>query len=109
MSESNFVYVRLFLEVPGAGTLTHAAELDPDNATGMCTVVRMVEMADGPGTVTGGYKNGKARNMASAPMHQVPHPDQFHQFPDIRHEIITAKQFEQWWNDAVGMFADLDD
>ncbi|MBN9644375.1 hypothetical protein ACFSSC_10255 [Corynebacterium mendelii] len=109
MSESNFLYVRLLLDVPGAARLAHAAELRPDPGTDMCTVVRMVEMADGTDKVTGGYTAGKARNMAAPPLQQVPHPDQFHHFPDISHESITPDQFNRWWAEAVELFADLQD
>lgn len=93
----SFVYVLTKLDVPGAGTVTHAAELeeiDPSTAR----MRRLIQLSET--TVTGLWDRGVARGEIAAPHGVVPHPDTYADFPDIRAERLDANEFESRWEAA---------
>ncbi|MCQ9370151.1 hypothetical protein NQ024_02595 [Corynebacterium sp. 35RC1] len=87
------LYVKLVMTIPGAGTATHAAELEPLD-TANAKLHRLVEL-DPSGTVCGGAAGGK--HTGTPPLEIVPHPDTYAQLEGFHVEHISKEVFEQWW------------
>ncbi len=101
------LFVRIDLTIPGAGAVTHAAELEELDAR-RCTMVRIIEL-DGTGTIHGAGRpvEGVSAGMANAPEQVVPHPDTYGQFPDISCTPLRAEEFEGLWAEALARFPQL--
>lgn len=89
------LYVKLVMEIPGAGTAIHAAELEPIDAAN-AKLHRLVEL-DPVGVVRGGAQGEKFVGLAAPPQSVVPHPDTYDDFPDITAEYLKPEEFEALW------------
>ncbi len=96
------MYIRTTLEIPGAGTAIHVAELEEINAEA-CRMVRLIALAPND-AVVGLATPHRAVGDAQAPQEIVPHPDTYDQFEDITAEVIDAAQFHALWSEAVALF-----
>ncbi|MCS4535472.1 hypothetical protein [Corynebacterium sp. HS2168-gen11] len=96
------LYIRLDLEVPGAGSTTHIAELDPISSEA-CNLLRIVEL-DPAGTVQGMATPEKTLGITTPPQPVVPHPNQYGNFPDIKTQAVTETEFEELWEQALTQF-----
>lgn len=93
------IYVRLDMTIPGAGSVTHLAELSEIDASS-CTMLRIIEL-DPSGTIRGAATQTSSIGMADRPSDVVPHPDTYAQFPDIKSQILNAEEFEGLWAEAL--------
>ncbi|AZA14720.1 hypothetical protein ACFPVT_03215 [Corynebacterium choanae] len=106
---TEMIYTKLTMEIPELGTVAHVAELQPmAENTGMCRMVRLIELSDGE-VPSGGWVGGKSRNLATPPQEVVPHPDTFDDFPEVQSEILTGVAFDELWEQIVATYPDLAD
>ncbi|AIG64881.1 hypothetical protein CATYP_10380 [Corynebacterium atypicum] len=89
------LYTRTDLTVPGAGTLTHLAQLEEINQT-QARMVRLIQVE--AGTPTGTWENGTSRGVVTVPQTEVPHPDTYGEFEGLDAQALTAEQFEAAWS-----------
>ncbi|APT93543.1 hypothetical protein CPHO_12300 [Corynebacterium phocae] len=80
------IYIRTTLEVPGAGTVTHVAELEEID-TQSCHMHRLVVIQDRP-------------LPAEIPNPVVPHPDTYGQYPGLSAQSLRAEEFHLLWEQA---------
>lgn len=92
------IYVRLDMTIPGAGSVTHLAELAEIDATS-CSMLRIIEL-DPAGKIRGAATQASHAGMANKPSEIVPHPDTYAQFPEIKSEALNAEEFEGLWAEA---------
>ena len=97
------IYVRITLDVPGAAPTTHVAELQTTDNPQLCTMNRIIELADGA-AITGLAQGSREQGMTVLPQEVVPHPDSYSAMPDIQAETITDKEFEGLWEEALQKF-----
>lgn len=67
----------------------------------MCSMSRLIEMMDGHNISGVWSSNGTNSGMVNQPIKHVPHPDSFHNFPDIEVSMLTALQFEGLWLQGI--------
>lgn len=94
-----FIYVRTELHVPGAGQAVHIAELKELDAD-TCEMVRIIEL-DPNDTIMGIAGGDIGAGAPMQPQAQVPHPDTYKDFPDIKATILSSDQFEALWAEGV--------
>lgn len=99
------IYVRTHLSVPGAGALINVAHLEEIDDT-QCTLRRMIEM-NGEEIIMGASIDGQTVGAANKPNETVPHPDTYHQFPDISATYLEADEFNALWTETVAKFPEL--
>lgn len=100
-----FLYIRTEMSIPGAGDAVHLAELETLDDT-LCRLYRMIEL--GPGdAIVGAATQGRTVGGSQKPNELVPHPDTYHQFPDINAQLLTEAEFEGLWNEARALFPEL--
>lgn len=99
------IFIRTDLSIPGAGTVINIAHLEEIDRT-HCTMVRMIEL-DPQESIRGATSNGRTVGQANQPQRIVPHPDTYHQFPDISSRRLSEEEFEALWNEATAKFPEL--
>ncbi|MCF4007645.1 hypothetical protein L1O03_10775 [Corynebacterium uropygiale] len=92
------LYIRIDLSIPGAGSVTHIAELEPLDAH-TCRMKRIIE-TDAEGVIRGAGHEKGSRGLGQAPQAVVPHPDTYADFPDIEASPLSAADFEALWLEA---------
>ncbi|GAB2516637.1 hypothetical protein CATRI_13055 [Corynebacterium atrinae] len=99
------LYVRIDMSIPGAGSVTHLAELEEiDSET--CTMLRIIEL-DPAERIRGAATQDMAVGMDNRPQTVVPHPDTYADFPDIDARKLTDEEFEGLWAEASATFPEL--
>lgn len=99
------LYVRIDMSIPGAGSVTHLAELeeiDPET----CTMLRIIEL-DPAERIRGAATQETSAGMNNRPQATVPHPDTYADFPDIEARKLTNDEFEGLWAEATAAFPEL--
>ncbi|KQB87015.1 hypothetical protein [Corynebacterium lowii] len=102
---SSPLFIRTTLNIPGAGTAVHVAELLPLGPE-QCRMIRIVEV-DPSGNPVGAAAGGRHYGMEAPPQEIVPHPDTYGNFPDISSEPLSAEEFQALWQRAVAAFPGL--
>lgn len=105
MSEHSDIFIRLTLDVPGAGSVIHTAQLRPLDAR-TCQLIRIIELAP-DGTIHGGATPTTSAGLQTDPQRIVPHPDLYGDFPDVTAEVLSEKEFDTLWQQTITQFPTL--
>lgn len=107
------LYLRTVMHVPGVGSATHIAELEPIDAT-TCTLLRLIEL-DPSDTPRGALNRDTATQTERlagglpAPERVVPHPDTYADYPDVEVTFLDQQTFGAYWIEALTKFPELED